>query len=54
MKTATSTIFRLSKTMELIAEHNMGSSVYSTPVVANNVLFIADKDHLFAIEQTDK
>ena len=29
----------------------MSSSVYSTPVVANNTLFIADKDHIFAIEQ---
>jgi hypothetical protein len=27
----------------------MSSSVYSTPVVANNTLFVADKDHLFAI-----
>jgi outer membrane protein assembly factor BamB len=43
-------VFKLSKEMEKIGEeHNMGSSVYSTPVVANNVLFIADKDHLFAI-----
>ena len=28
---------------------NMGNSVYSTPVVANNVLYIANKTHLFAI-----
>ena len=28
---------------------NMGNSVYSTPVVANDVLFIANKDRLFAI-----
>ena len=28
---------------------NMGSSVYSTPVVANGVLFIANRDRLFAI-----
>jgi len=27
----------------------MGNSVYTTPVVANNTLFIANKDHLFAI-----
>jgi hypothetical protein len=31
----------------------MGNSVYSTPVVANNTLFIANKTHLFAI-QADK
>lgn len=28
---------------------NMGNSVYSTPIVANNVLFIANRTHLFAI-----
>ncbi len=42
-------VFKLSKEMELIAENPMSSSVYSTPVVANNTLFIADKDHVFAI-----
>jgi hypothetical protein len=30
-------------------EINMGNSVYSTPIVANNVLYIANKSHLFAI-----
>jgi outer membrane protein assembly factor BamB len=33
-----------------IFEVNMLSSVYTTPVVANGVLYIANKDHLFAIE----
>jgi outer membrane protein assembly factor BamB len=28
---------------------NMGNSVYSTPVVANGVLYVANKTHLFAI-----
>jgi outer membrane protein assembly factor BamB len=30
-------------------EINMGNSVYSTPIVAGNVLYIANKSHLFAI-----
>jgi outer membrane protein assembly factor BamB len=30
-------------------EINMGNSVYSTPIVAGNVLFIANRTHLFAI-----
>jgi outer membrane protein assembly factor BamB len=47
-------VFRLSKEEELIAENPMSSSVYSTPVVANNTLFIADKDHLFAIGAQDE
>ena len=28
---------------------NMGNSVYSTPIVANNVLYISNKTHLFSI-----
>jgi outer membrane protein assembly factor BamB len=47
-------VFKLSKEMELIGENLMSSSVYSTPVVANNTLFIADKDHIFAIGNTEE
>ena len=36
---------------EVIDEFDMGSSVYMTPIVANNVIFIATKTRLFAIEQ---
>ncbi len=28
---------------------NMGNSVYSTPIVANNVLYVANRTYLFAI-----
>jgi outer membrane protein assembly factor BamB len=35
-------------------EINMGNSVYTTPIVANNVLYIADRTHLFAIEEGAK
>jgi outer membrane protein assembly factor BamB len=34
---------------EPVAEINMGNAVYSTPIVANNVLYIANNDRLFAI-----
>lgn len=34
-------------------EINMGNSVYSTPVVAGNVLYIANRTHLFAIASED-
>ena len=47
-------VFRLSKEMDLIAENSMSNSVYSTPVVANNTLFIANKDHVFAIRAKDE
>ncbi len=43
-------VFNLSaEKHEPLAELNMGSSVYSTPVVANGVLFIANRTHVFAI-----
>jgi outer membrane protein assembly factor BamB len=32
-----------------VKEINMENAVYTTPVVANGVLYIANKDHLFAI-----
>jgi outer membrane protein assembly factor BamB len=32
-----------------LGDINMVNSVYSTPIVANNVLYIANKDHVFAI-----
>ena len=43
-------VFELSSKLKLLAENNMGHSVYSTPIVANNILFISSQDHLFAIE----
>ena len=44
------TIFKLHKEKEIIAEISMGSSVYSTPVVASDVLYISSKNYLFAIQ----
>ena len=44
------TVFRLTaEKHEPIAEMNMGNAVYSTPVVANGVLFISNRTHLFAV-----
>jgi outer membrane protein assembly factor BamB len=43
-------IFKLSNKQEMIAEINMENSVYSTPIVANNVLYIANKNTLYAIQ----
>jgi outer membrane protein assembly factor BamB len=37
---------------EPVSEINMGGSVYSTPIVANGVLYIATRTHLFAIQAT--
>jgi outer membrane protein assembly factor BamB len=34
---------------KLIAEMNMGSSVYATPVPANGALFIMNRNQLYAL-----
>jgi len=44
-------IFELSAEKNLVAEVNMGNSVYSTPIVAGGTLYIANKSHLFAIRE---
>ncbi len=48
------TIFKAGKEKEILAEIDMGNSVYSTPVVANNVLYVMNKTHLFAITEGGK
>jgi outer membrane protein assembly factor BamB len=45
------TVFELTaEKKEPLYEMNMGSSVYSTPTIANGVLFITTRTHLFAIQ----
>lgn len=44
-------VLQAGKEKKLLAEQNMGSSVYSTPVPANGVLFIANRNQLFALAQ---
>ena len=43
------TIFKLSKAKTILAEIEMGRMIYSTPVAAGGVLYVATKTHLFAI-----
>ncbi len=45
------TVITADKTMKLIAENNMGSSVYSTAVPANGALFLVNRNQLFAIAE---
>jgi outer membrane protein assembly factor BamB len=47
------TIFRLSPTKEIINEIDVKNAVYSTPVVANDTLFIANKTHVYAIKASE-
>jgi len=48
------TIFRLARKKEVINELDMGDSVYSTPIVAGGVLYIATRTRLYAIAQGAK
>ena len=45
------TVLEATRQMKVIAESNMGSSVYSTPVPANGTLFIATRNQLFALAE---
>ncbi|MFM7412339.1 MAG: serine/threonine protein kinase, partial [Planctomycetota bacterium] len=45
------TIFTLGMKPEVLAEINMGNSVYSTPIAVGDTLYIANKSHLFAIRE---
>ena len=47
------TIFKHSKEYEEPTECQMGNSIYTTPLVANNKLFIANKTHVFAIGSSE-
>ncbi len=44
-------IFKVSKEQEQIAEINMDSAVYTTPVAANQTLFIANRNRIYAIQE---
>ena len=45
------TVFELSKELNIIAEPNLINSIYSTPVCANDKLFISNKSTLFCIQE---
>ncbi len=45
------TIFELSKEMKQIAENSMGSAVYTSPIVANDTVFAANRNRVFAIQE---
>jgi outer membrane protein assembly factor BamB len=45
------TVLAADKALKVIAENNMGSSVYSTPVPANGTLFVVNRNQLFALAE---
>lgn len=44
-------VLRHGKTLEIVSEQNMGSSVYSTPVPANGALYIMNRNRLYALAE---
>ncbi len=44
-------IFKVAKEQEKIAEINMESAVYTTPLAANKTLFIANRNRIYALEE---
>jgi outer membrane protein assembly factor BamB len=47
-------VLQAAREKKVIAEINMGSSVYCTPVPANGALFVANRNQLFALAETKK
>jgi outer membrane protein assembly factor BamB len=47
-------VLQAGKEKKVLAEMNMGSSVYSTPVAAHGVLFISNRNQLFALAEGAK
>jgi outer membrane protein assembly factor BamB len=47
-------VWELSPQKKLLAKNNMGTSVYSTPVVADNVLYISTRNRLFGIAAKER
>ncbi len=45
------TILNADKTMKVVAESNMGSSVYSTATPANGTIFIVNRNQLVAVAE---
>lgn len=48
------TVLAASKEKKQISEVNLGSPIYSTPVIANGVLYIASNSHLYAFSDASK
>jgi outer membrane protein assembly factor BamB len=47
-------VFQAGREKKIVAEMNMGSSIYSTAVPANGVLFISNRNQLFALANAQK
>jgi outer membrane protein assembly factor BamB len=44
-------VMREGRTLEIVNEMNMGSSIYSTAITANGVMYVMTRNQLYAIQQ---
>ena len=47
-------VFAASKEKKILSTTNLGAPIYSTPVVANGVLYVSSNTHLFAFQNSPK
>jgi outer membrane protein assembly factor BamB len=47
-------VLAASKELKVLSECNLGAPIYSTPVVANGVLYVASNTHLYAFHDSAK
>src|ERR1035437_3505754 len=47
-------VFEASKEKKILSTTNLGAPIYSTPVVANGVLYVSSNTHLFAFQNNAK
>ena len=47
-------VFEASKEMKILSTTNLGAPIYSTPVVADGILYVSSNTHLFAFQSTGK
>jgi outer membrane protein assembly factor BamB len=48
------TVFEQGKTKKILSEFNVGNAVFSSPIVASNVLYVANRSTLFAVSEGGK
>jgi outer membrane protein assembly factor BamB len=47
-------VFEASKEKKILSTTNLGAPIYSTPVVADGILYVSSNTHLFAFQSTGK
>ncbi len=51
-ESGTVTVLALARQKQLLAQHQLGDAIYSSPVAANHTLFLTRQDRLFAMQES--